>query len=952
MPDGQDIPLSLGQQRLWFLQQLYPDNPFYHYADIYRLRGTLHTGHLLAGIQQVAQRHDILRTTFPAGNGGPTQVIGQEAGMDISEFHLQHFAVDQKEAEARRLAIREARRVLDLNRGPLTRITLIHLDDHDHLLIFTMHHIITDKWSMQVLMEELAEIYRGLNAGSPVRLEQLPFQYADYAYRQRSQPPDTRHLAYWQKKMAGELPLLTLPTDHPRPLRPTFRGALCERRYPASLSSQLKELSMQADTTLFVLLLTAFKVLLFRYSKQEDILVGTPFTNRDQVALEKIIGFFNDTLVLRSDLAGDPPFRDLIKQVRQTVLDAFSHKNTPFEMLVRTLKPERHMSSNPLFQVMFLFQEFPEMPSFGEELTLEHRPLDFGVSKFDLTLYISEGQKGLTAGFEYATDLFEPATIERMHGHLEVLLKGIVADPEQRISALPMLTPPERRQILVEWNNTSAPIPEMQGIHLLFEEQVRQHPDRPAVLFQGRRLNYRDLNDRADRVASYLRSLGLGPNPIIGLYTERSPDMIVGILGILKAGAAYLPLDPEYPEERINFMLQDAGVKVILTQASLQDSLSGSVTRCTVLTGPDILSMADKTLPPVEVKSEDTAYVIYTSGSTGRPKGVPVTHRSLMCSTTARFDYYIHPPACFLLLSSFAFDSSVAGIFWTLCSGGKLVLPERRIEQDMDRLADLIAIHEVSHTLLLPSLYALLLQHAPLEKLTSLRAVIVAGEACSSVVCRSHFQTLPQAALYNEYGPTEATVWCTVHQIQPEDLEGPVPIGRPIANARIYILDQNHQPIPIGIAGELYVGGAGVAQGYLNRPDLTADRFISNPFSDDPADRLYRTGDLARYRPDGLIEFLGRADHQVKIRGYRIELDEIREALRQIPGVGDAAVIVREEQNPDDETGMEEADHLVELLKTLGPGEADRLLRSIEMLSDDELDYLLAEIKNDNTFLL
>jgi amino acid adenylation domain-containing protein len=951
-PAGVAVPLSLGQQRLWFLQQLYPGNPFYHYSDAYRLKGPLHFDKLMEAFEMLAERHEILRTTFPMVEGRPIQFINEEVKFDVSEFDLRHLTVSERRAEANELALKDVCRPFDLSRGPLVRITLIRLDDQEHFLLITMHHIITDKWSMEILQDELSKAYQQLKLNNPAKTDPLPIQYADYAYWQRSQATDETQLAYWKTKLAGELPILKLPTDYPRPVRPSFRGGLMERKYDRTLLDRLKSLSRQADTTLFVVLLTAFKILLHRYSRQEDILVGTPFSNRNRVSLERLIGFFNDTLALRSDLSGDPPFLNLVEQVRQTVLEAFGHKNTPFETLVKVLSPGRDLATNPIFQVMFLYHKESDHPSFAPDLSLEYGPFDLGVSKFDLTLYISEGEEDLTAIFEFAKDLFDPATIERMHEHMTLLLEAIVQNPKAPISSLPMLTDAERRQLLVDWNQTQTLLPEVSGIHRLFEEQARRQPDRPAVLFQYQRLTYGELNERADAMAGRLRMTGVGPDTVVGLCADRSPYLIVGIMAILKAGGAYLPLDPEYPLERLHFMVRDAEVPVILVQDHLSDLFAETGIKLYPL-GEDVdLQKAPAPASSAETDRGDLAYVIYTSGSTGRPKGVPVTHRNLMYSTTARFDYYIQPPTCFLLLSSFAFDSSVAGIFWTLCSGGKLVLPERRIEQDMDRLADLIAIHEVSHTLLLPSLYALLLQHAPAEKLASLNLVIVAGEACSSSLCRNHFRMLPQVALYNEYGPTEATVWCAVYKVQPKDASGPVPIGRPIANTRIYILDQNHQPIPIGIAGELYVGGAGVAQGYLNRPDLTADRFISNPFSDDPADRLYRTGDLARYRPDGLIEFLGRADHQVKIRGYRIELDEIREALRRIPGVRDAAVIVREEQNPDDETGMEEADHLVELLKTLDPGEADRLLRSIEMLSDDELDYLLAEIKNDNTFLL
>ncbi|MEZ5039493.1 MAG: amino acid adenylation domain-containing protein [Saprospiraceae bacterium] len=895
MPEGLPIPLSLGQQRLWFLQQLYPDNPFYHYADVLRLKGVLHADHLEASFQQLAQRHAILRTSFPAENGEPTQRIGEKAQIEFLRYDLRSIATDQQTKEAEKLAIKCASQAFNLAEGPLTRIALIQLAEDDHWLVLCMHHIITDKWSMELLRNDLAQVYSGLIAGKSVSLDPLPIQYGDYAYWQRKQPLDKNHLAYWEQKLAGELPGLKLPTDRPRPSQASFRGAFSKQIYSPSLSSQLKELSKQNNTTLFVLLLTAYKVLLHRYSGQEDILVGTPFTNRDQVALEPLIGFFNDTLVLRSEVAGDLSFLELVQQMRQTVMDAFLHKNTPFETLVRTLSPDRQMSANPLFQVMFLYHKVPERPSLGPDLSLTHEPFDLGVAKFDLTLYISEEADHLAAIFEYTTDLFEADTIQRMQGHLQVLLEAIVKHPEKPISALPILSDPEEQKLLRDWNNTYKELPSIKGIHHLLEAQAAQHPEALAAVYQGQQLSYQTLNERSNQVAGYLQARGIGQHAVVGLYAERSLEMVIGIWGILKAGAAYLPLDPEYPTERIQFMLEDAAVQYILSQEQLLSQLAGCQATVLSFDDPALSAAASTAFRSPDLTADALAYIIYTSGSTGRPKGVPVSHQNLLHSTTARFDYYPDQPDCFLLLSSFAFDSSVVGIFWTLCSGGTLVLPERRIEQDLNQLAQLIATHQVTHTLLLPSLYSVLLQHIQVEKFASLNTVVVAGEACSASLCRQHFDLLPGVGLYNEYGPTEASVWCTVHRVEAQDVQTIIPIGRPIANAEIYLLDKYRQAVPIGVAGELYVGGAGVTQGYLNRPELSAQHFIPNPFSPDVTSKLYRTGDLARYRKDGLIEFLGRADQQVKIRGYRIELDEIRENILQCHGVKDALVLLHQE---------------------------------------------------------
>ncbi len=913
MPEGEDCPLSYGQQRLWFLQQLYPGNPFYNYSESYRLRGKLNTAHLIQGLEYVARRHDMLRTRFEVRDGQAIQLVEDTIQFEKADFDLQHLPELEREAAAQKIIFAEAEKSFELTAGPLTRITLIRLAENDHILALTMHHIITDKWSMRVLREELATAYQALQAGETLPNQSLKIQYADYAYWQRNQQVDEKHLAYWTKKLEGELPVLKLPTDRNLPVRPSFKGAYATQPLSLELSRQLKTLSQQSNTTLFVLLLTAYKVLLHRYSGQEDILVGTPFTNRDKKELEQLIGFFNDTLVLRSDLSDNPTFLEVVEQVRTTVLEGFSHKNTPFETLVKTLQPERSGRGNPLFQVMFLYHNVAPTPVFNADLDLQHEPFDLGVAKFDLTLYIAEDKEQLTAIFEYAKDLFDETTIDRMQAHLQTLLQGIVDNPKARIADLPILPAAERQLILQDWNSATFDTGSAQSIIELFEQQVREQPDKIAVIADGSQLNYQQLSEKVNAIAGRLRDMGIGSNidevllrksggfkptafakqvdssNSVGLFVGRSTDMMAGILGIMKAGAAYVPLDPEYPAERIEFMLEDAAVSVVLTQEKLQERLPK--TKAQILTFESIeYTGANIDYLPA---SADLAYIIYTSGSTGKPKGVPVTHKNLLHSTRARFEYYPKHPGCFLLMSSFSFDSSVAGIFWTMASGGALLIPERRIEQDTNRLAEIIAEHSVTHTLLLPSLYEVLLKYASQEKLSSLNTVMVAGEACPASLCDLHYDTLPDAILYNEYGPTEASVWCTVHEITRADARGAVPIGRPTANAEIYILNRNLQPVPIGVAGELYVGGSGVTQGYLNRPELTQTRFLNNPFSKNPDALIYHTGDLARFRANGVIEFLGRADQQVKIRGYRIEPDEIREVLKRHESVRDAVVTVQ-----------------------------------------------------------
>ncbi|MDN5213758.1 amino acid adenylation domain-containing protein [Fulvivirgaceae bacterium BMA12] len=949
-PEGTISPLSSGQQKLWFLQQLYPQNPFYNYTEIYRFTGKLNTEILLKSFRQVIARHEILRTTIALKDGEAVQIVNDDVAVDVVNHDFRHIVVAQHEQEIQSLISKESSHSFDLTRGPLTRLNMVKLSEDNHLVMITMHHIITDEWSLGILQKEWAMIYQALQSGNNPTLQTLTIQYADYAYWQKKRPVDPKHLAYWKEKLQGKLPVLNLPSDRPRPAIPSFEGGFCTQSFPIALSGRIQELAKETNTTMFVFLLAVYKVLLYRYSGQEDILVGTPFNGRDQVSMEKLIGYFIDTLVLRSKLSGNTKFTDLLAAVRQTSLDAFSHKELPFETLVKELKPDRYMSANPLFQVMFVYHKVPTLPSFGPDVTFEQVPFEAVSAKFDLTLHVSEKDGVLTATFEYAKDLFERTTIERIQRHLKVLIEGIAENPETAIEDLRLLTQPEQHQLLDEWNETGVPFEDGLLIHQLFERQAIDNPNAPAVAFQGKQLTYQQLNEQSNAIAAYLHEKGVGKGSLVGLFAERSTEFPVGILGILKAGGAYLPLDPDYPAERISLMIADAGIDVILTHDRLTANFSN--TTLSLLTFEEA-ETRPSTVPqglPNDLSADNLAYVIYTSGSTGQPKGVPVTHGNLLRSTQARFEYYPTTPESFLLLSSFSFDSSVAGIFWTLSSGGLLVVSDKRIEQDISQLANLIQDHRITHTLLLPSLYNLLLQYAPEKSLTSLRTIIVAGEACPPSLCKLHAHTMEHATLYNEYGPTEATVWCTVHKTSAEDKEGPVSIGRPIANARIYILDQKLRPVPVGVPGELYVAGAGLTQGYLGKPEISNIKFLPNPFSADPTDKIYKTGDLARYRADGLIEFLGRADDQVKIRGFRIELDEIKETLKTLDGIQDAAVLVHKEQKsaPIEDINSVDVKELVDYMTVLDAEKASELLRSVEILSENELDYMLDEMKKSN----
>ncbi|MEM9820358.1 MAG: amino acid adenylation domain-containing protein [Bacteroidota bacterium] len=885
--------LSYGQQRLWFLQQLHPENPFYHYAHRYALRGPMDLGVLQKSWQTILQRHAILRTTFRENNGALHQVIHPEleTPWEVIDFRTLDKTQHSKQIEQEIKA--NSTKPFDLSEGPLIRIRVFVLEEDYHVIVLTIHHIIGDRWSLGVLNREWAAAYTALIKQEPPQLEPLSFQYLDYAYWQRQQKVKDADLAYWEKQLAGELPMLDLPTDYARPDRPTYRGGILAHAYSPTLSKQLKALCQEHSATLFVVLLAAFKILLYRYTGQRDVLVGAPFSNRDQTSLEKLIGFFNETLVLRSDLSEDLSFLQLVEQLKQTTIDAFAHKNVPFETLVRRLNADRSGAVNPLFQVMFLYNKALTQNHFSEELLLEDSSIDLEISKFDLSLFIIDHNDHLEAIFEYTSDLFEAATIQRMQQHLQFLLEQIVVDPQQNISSYSLLSDVEKKEVVEDWNRNTAPLPEVHSIHELIEQHAAQKPDRVAVIYEEDQLTYQELNQKANALAYQLIENGIQKGDFVGIYCRRSVEMMVAILGILKSGAAYLPLDPDYPEERITYMLDHAAAKMVVVQKALDFTLTKAQVASIPIEQERVLSNFD--WPQVE--REDLAYIIYTSGSTGQPKGVAIRHGNLIHSTVARFHFYPDQPGCFLLLSSFSFDSSVAGIFWSVCSGGTLLLPRKRIEQDLDALAVLIARHQVTHTLLLPSLYSVLLEHAPLQQLQSLNTVMVAGEACSSALVKLHFQQIPFTNLFNEYGPTEGTVWCTAHQIQAEDAQRAVPIGRPIPYVENYILDEQLQPVPVGVVGELYVGGAGVAKGYLHRPEQTAKKFLTHPFRKDEGERIYKTGDLARYRANGVIDFLGRADQQVKIRGFRIELDGIREVLLQYPPVNDALIVVQKEKN-------------------------------------------------------
>ena len=898
---GGELPLSFGQRRLWFLDRLQPGNPAYCSVQAIRIKGPFDLAALRNALQAIVARHAALRTTFGTVDGSPIQVVKPQANVMLSITDLNVLPEPGRGAAALRLAEQEAQRPFDLERGPLLRTTVLRLTETDHLLVLTIHHIVVDGWSIGVLIRELQALYPSFAAGNPPSLSELPIQYADFALWERQWlqgPRLEKLLSYWKRQLSGRPVSLQLPTDHPRPALETLRGATQSFVLPKALSDALLALSRREAATLFMTLLAAFQTLLHRYTSQTDILVGTPVANRTRREIEPLIGFFVNTLVLRADLSGDPTFRELLGRTREVALQAYAHQDLPFEKLVEELQPERDLSRNPLFQVMFILQNAPLPKLELEKLTASLVEVETGTAKFDLTLSMQQTEQRLRGKIEYSCDLFDSETITRMVGHWQTLLEGIVADPGQRLSKLPLLTAAERRQLAVEWNDTRADYPREQCIHQLLEEQVERTPETVAVVCEDQQLTYGELNRRGNQLAHSLRKLGVGPEVRVGLCVERSLEMIVGLVGILKAGGAYVPLDPAYPRERLAFILEDAQVSVLVTSMTSAESLPKGKTRALCIdTNWEFVSRESTGNPVCTARPDSLAYVIYTSGSTGRPKGVLVAHRNLVHSTSARINYYQDRLIRFLLLSSFAFDSSLAGIFWTLSQGGTLVLPRPGLERDLSQLSELIAQEQISHVLSLPSLYGLLLEQANAEQLRSLRRVIVAGEACAREVIARHCRQLPLTTIFNEYGPTESTIWSSVHRCRGPALKEQVPIGRPIANTEIYIVDEHLQPVPVGVFGELHIGGAGLARGYLNKPEVTAEKFIPNPFAESPGARLYKTGDRARYLADGRIEFLGRLDEQVKIRGFRVELGEVEAVLAEHPGVKAAAVVRREDSS-------------------------------------------------------
>ncbi|MBN3924782.1 non-ribosomal peptide synthetase, partial [Nostoc sp. NMS4] len=897
-----ELPLSYGQQRLWFLDQFEPNSAIYNIPTALHLQGTLKVAALEQSLREIIHRHEALRTNFITVDGKPSQIIQTQTNWTFSVVEYQHLSTTEQKIAIQQLAQKQLIQPFDLATEALIRATLVVLNKTEHVLLVCMHHIVSDGWSMGVFVQELAALYNAYSQGQTLPLPPLPIQYADFAIWQRQWLQGDvlqRQLSYWQQQLANAPALLVLPTDRPRPAVQSFAGAYQQFALSKQLTRGLIQLSQEQGVTLFMTLLAAYDTLLYRYTGVADILVGTPIANRDRSEIEGLIGFFVNTLVMRTNLSGNPSFCELLGRVREMAMDAYSHQDLPFEMLVEALQPERDLSHTPLFQVALVLQNAPMSQLELTGLTASPLVVEGTTSRFDLTLSMENTATGLVGLWEYNTDLFDSSTIERMTGHFMTLLEGIIANPEERISQLPLLTQPEQQQLLVEWNSTQADYPQDLCIHQLFEEQVQLTPDAIAVVFENQQLTYHQLNAKANQLAHYLRSLGVQADVLVGIYVERSLEMIVGLLGILKAGGAYVPLDPDYPQERLSFMLEDAQLRVLLTQQQLIERLPEHQAQIVCLdTDWQSISVSSQDNPITGVQDSNLAYVIYTSGSTGKPKGAMNTHLGIYNRLLwMQQAYQLTPVDCILQKTPFSFDVSVWEFFWPLITGARLVLAKPGGHKDSAYLANLIQQQQVTTLHFVPSMLRAFVEEESVKNCGSLKRVICSGESLPKELQERFFARL-DCELHNLYGPTEAAIDVTYWQCFPDGNLRIVPIGRAIANTQIYILDSHLQPVPIGIPGELHIGGVGLARGYLNRPGLTNEKFIPNPFSDDLHSRLYKTGDLARYLSDGNIEYLGRIDNQVKLRGFRIELGEIEAVLTQHQAVGETIVIARED-DPD-----------------------------------------------------
>ncbi|SFX81224.1 amino acid adenylation domain-containing protein [Thermoactinomyces sp. DSM 45891] len=895
MERSESIPLSYAQRRLWFMDQLAPNSSMYNIHAACRLVGKWSLRALETSWNQLIERHESLRTLIGAYEGQPVQQIQEHVFRTLPQRDLTTLPLEEKERETKSLIQSEAEKPFDLGQGPLLRTQLLKTDQEEWILLCTMHHIISDGWSMGILLEEWMALYEEALNGKPAELTKLPVQYADFSLWQQEWLNDEeldQHIQYWTEELSGELPVLQLPMDRPRPAVQTHRGDVQSVMLPNSVLESLKKVSQQEGSTLFMTLMAAYQSFLSRYTGQDDILVGSPIANRNVKEIEGLIGFFANTLVYRADLSGNPTFQELLSQVRQKALQAYEYQDIPFEKVVEAVKPDRNTSHSPIFQTMFTLQntkqKFPQWPDRSMELIESHN----SVAKFDLSLFASETDEGLQFTFEYNTDLFDATTIERMVGHFKQWLIEIVAQPKKLLSELNMLSKAEHKRLLVEWNDTSVEGLSAGTIYTWFEEQVTKTPEAIAVVCEEATLTYRELNERSNQLAHYLQKKGVGCESLVGISVSRSSEMVVGLLGIMKAGGAYVPIDPSYPESRLRYILADARIEVLVTEERLQQKMMLSESVDIICIDRDQAMIAQEIITSCtrEDAGNHLAYVIYTSGSTGNPKGVMIEHRSTLAMIHwAHQTYSVQELTGVLASTSLSFDLSVFELFVPLTIGGKVIVAENALHLDKLSAQDVTLINTV------PSAAKELVRAKMIP--SSVKVVNLAGEPLPQSLVKDLYEGSSIEKVYNLYGPSEDTTYSTYMKLEKGNNHLVPPIGRPIEGTEAYVLSRGGQMVPIGVVGELYLGGAGLARGYVNRPDLTDERFILHPFQE--GKRVYRTGDLVRYLPDGNLEYLGRIDHQVKVRGFRIELGEIEATLESHLSIREVLVMVREDQPGD-----------------------------------------------------
>ncbi len=895
-PRSTDGPLLLTyrQEQLWLHAQMAPDLPVYNESLTIHRTGPLDATALERSLGEIIRRHETWRTTFSMADGQPVQIVHPALTLPFPVIDLRGLPEAIREKEALRIATEDARQPFDLVRGPLLRAKLVRLSEEEHRLFLTLHHIIFDGVSIRrVFLPELTTLYEAFSAGKPSPLPEPLLQFSGYAqWRRQWLQGETlsKQMAYWREQLAGELPALQLPTDHSRPPIQTFRGAMQKFHLSKEATDTLKRFSQREGVTLFMTLLASFNILLYRYTGQDQIVVGCATAGRNRSEIENLIGYFLNTAVMRTDLSGNPNSRQLLARVREVTLAALANDEVSFEHIVQELRPKRDLSRNPLFQVLLSIE--PPMPSLPPGWKLTQLDVDTGATKFDLHLELDDTPEGLIGRFTYSTDLFDSATIVRMVRHWEGLLEALPSQPELPIAELPLLSAGERRQLFSEWNDTQAEYPPV-CIHELFEAQAQRTPEAVAVMFERQHLSYRELNQRANQLAHHLRGMGVGPDTLVGICVERSLEMVIGLLGILKAGGAYVPLDPAYPSDRLALMLDDAEPAVVLTQTTLGQRLPARGARVLLLDA-DWNAIAANSIhnPEPTAGPENLAYVIYTSGSTGKPKGVQIEHRGVVnFLTSMQREPGLTRKDVLVAVTSLSFDIAGLEMYLPLIVGAPLVIAPREASYDGFQLMTLLRESGATMMQATPATWRLLVESG-WDGGGGLK-ILCGGEAMSPELGRE--LVARSQSVWNLYGPTETTIWSALYQVKSVDDSMP-PVGRPIANTQLYILDGERQPVPLGVKGELYIGGDGVARGYLYRPELTEERFVPDPFSSASGARLYRTGDVARYRRDGNVELFGRLDHQVKIRGYRIEPGEIEAVLSQHPGVRDIVVVAREDE--------------------------------------------------------